>query len=197
MGWDAIIAGELRFPKGKIEEWKNTPARVVDRDWPRLIEHAIKESAYDNDPAVVDILVGATGLGKAGFGHYPIQGDVARVRFYADSSNWSMVAEDAVRIVCAATRVNASGRVLFADAGDTWASLFNGALVELNDGVLTVTSMTDAALSRDDKALARAVIEEVTERHRDVAEQLKARFGKRRAASPPKKAAKARKSRRR
>ncbi len=161
MGWDAIVAGEARFPKGALETWTSTVARFVDYDWPRFIADGLvlgeDEDADDEAPLVSAVLESDL---EDPFGTTDVQPERVVFRYFVDNSNYWQVAERVVRLICAAAQVGASGRVLFCDAGDAIAlNTGTGGLILLEDGEVTAREMKEKLSPADrqwiDEATAR------------------------------------------
>jgi len=161
MGWDAIISGELKFPKGGLAKWKAAPASVPDRTWPSMIAMAVDASMYDEDPNVETVLEEIVEQDHW-FGKIEVEDPTVRVAYNVDSSNYTMAAERVVRVVCAAAKAGAKGRVLFCDAGDAISGArFTGALLVLEGGQLKCEDKDNDALAASDKTRIDEIVEAV------------------------------------
>ena len=161
MGWDAIISGELKFPKGGLAKWKAAPASVPDRAWPSWIAMAVDSSMYDEDPTVETVL-DEVAEEDHWFGKIEIADPTVRVAYNVDGSNYTMAAERVVRVLCAAAKAGAKGRVLFCDAGGAIAGArFTGALFVLDGGKVKCEAKDNDPLAASDKKRIDAIVEAV------------------------------------
>jgi hypothetical protein len=121
MGWDAIVAGTLRFPSGKLADWLRTSGELVEAPWPAMIAMALAaETPEGNARQLVDA---ATRYAKSAMGAGPGLLDIVRgasdvtVRALLPEDDYRAIGGKLVGLACAAARCGASGRLLFCDAG--------------------------------------------------------------------------------
>jgi hypothetical protein len=171
---DVIVAGGLDFPKGGARKWVDARTSSPTGAWPKLIAPALDECDED-EASVAEALDDFAKLSATLFVDIDASKDRVVFRGMLNEDEYGMLAEGLVRVLHAAARLKASGRVVLVDDTGGWGGDI-GAVIELADGRLRARGLkAGARLDPADEAALREARERATEAVARLAEKARSK----------------------